>query len=98
MPFLNYLPRALAPWKVEADRIFDQTLALFSHHTGKVKKDMQEGKDPHCFTKYILQSQKEYNLSDPEATFLAGAMYGGKLTRLLRSNLSHFAVQLDQTQ
>jgi hypothetical protein len=76
LPFLNYLPRLLAPWKREADAIFKDTLALFRHHFLGVKANIEKGKDAHCFAKYILELQGEYGLSDDEASFLAGAMYG----------------------
>jgi len=76
LPFLNYLPRFLAPWKVEADLIFDDTLRLFSKHVNKVRNDLAEGKDTNCFAKSILQSQKEYQLTDNQSVFMAGAMYG----------------------
>ncbi|KAK4703373.1 hypothetical protein P7C70_g2845, partial [Phenoliferia sp. Uapishka_3] len=75
-PFLNYLPRFLAPWKAEADALFDETLTLFSKHVNSVKQDIKEERDVHCFTRYILELQKDYGLEDNEATFLAGAMFG----------------------
>ena len=75
LPFLNYLPRFLAPWKVEADEIFEDTLRLFSKHVNKVRNDLSEGRDSPCFAKSILQSQKEYQLTDNQSVFMAGAMY-----------------------
>ena len=36
IPILNYLPRFLAPWKDEADKLFNETLALFSKHVNSV--------------------------------------------------------------
>ncbi|KAI5479627.1 cytochrome P450, family 2, subfamily U [Pseudohyphozyma bogoriensis] len=76
LPFLNYLPPFLAPWKREASRIFVDTLALFSHYVGEVKDKMKEGTDVHCFASSILKLQDSYGLKDEEAVFLAGAMYG----------------------
>ncbi|KAM0753795.1 putative O-methylsterigmatocystin oxidoreductase [Meredithblackwellia eburnea MCA 4105] len=76
IPVLNYLPHILAPWKREGDRLFVETLALFTKHVNAVKKDIKEGRDVHCFTRYILELQKSYGLQDDEATFLSGAMYG----------------------
>ncbi|KAH8913348.1 cytochrome P450, partial [Atractiella rhizophila] len=71
-PLINYLPKFLAPWKREADEIFEDTLELFRSHVNDVRQNV----DQHCFAKYILELQAEYGLSEPEATFLAGAMYG----------------------
>lgn len=42
----------------------------------QVREAVSGGDDAHCFTKYILQQQETYQLSDNEATFLAGAMFG----------------------
>lgn len=36
LPFLNHLPKALAPWKQEADDLFLQTLKLFKGHVDDV--------------------------------------------------------------
>ncbi|BGP58554.1 hypothetical protein JCM8202_001218 [Rhodotorula sphaerocarpa] len=76
LPFLNYIPEALAPFKQEAHHIFDETLSLFKSHVDDVREAVSGGDDAHCFTKYILQQQETYQLSDNEATFLAGAMFG----------------------
>lgn len=98
MPFLNWIPEALAPFKQEAHAIFDETLSLFKSHVddvrslvsalgdpvsdslfpvaAQVREAVAGGDDAHCFTKYILQQQESYQLSDNEATFLAGAMFG----------------------
>ena len=71
LPILNYLPTFLAPFKREADELFEETLRLFTSHVDKVRNDIKQGKDAHCFTKYILSSQKEYGLTDPEAVFVS---------------------------
>ncbi|GAA5916201.1 hypothetical protein JCM8208_000032 [Rhodotorula glutinis] len=76
LPILNYIPTILAPFKREASTIFDETLSLFRSHVLDVKKNVEEGRDAHCFAKYILESQQSYKLSDNEAYFLAGALYG----------------------
>ncbi|POY72210.1 hypothetical protein BMF94_4716 [Rhodotorula taiwanensis] len=76
LPFLNWIPEALAPFKQEAHAIFDETLSLFKSHVDDVREAVAGGDDAHCFTKYILQQQESYQLSDNEATFLAGAMFG----------------------
>lgn len=77
LPFLNQLPRSLAPWKAYADKIFDDTLALFSGQVDSVRRAVKAGEDvPPCFTKQILAMQKQAGLNDEEAIFLAGAMFG----------------------
>ncbi|ORY88519.1 putative O-methylsterigmatocystin oxidoreductase [Leucosporidium creatinivorum] len=76
LPFLNHLPKALAPWKQEADDLFLQTLKLFKGHVDDVRERVSNGQDSHCFAREILRLQKQYQLSDNEMTYLAGAMYG----------------------
>ncbi|KAK4047662.1 hypothetical protein OIO90_006091 [Microbotryomycetes sp. JL221] len=76
LPFLNYLPKPLAPWKQEADALFDKTLTLFSKYFNEVRDNVANGDDTHCFTKEILRQQSSYGLKDEEAIFLAGAMFG----------------------
>ncbi|GAA6033612.1 hypothetical protein JCM8097_001483 [Rhodosporidiobolus ruineniae] len=76
LPFLNWIPELFAPFKQDAHRIFDDTLALFQSHVDGVKANVEQGDDRHCFAKYILENQEAYQLKKEEATFLAGAMYG----------------------
>ena len=76
LPFLNYLPGFLAPWKKEASDLFEQTLELFKGHVDDVRERVASGQDSHCFAREILKLQKQYELNDNEMTYLAGAMYG----------------------
>ncbi|GAA5997441.1 cytochrome P450 [Rhodotorula paludigena] len=76
LPILNYVPEFLAPFKQEASAIFKETLSLFRSHVLDVKKNVESGHDAHCFAKYILESQKSFGLTDDQAYFLGGALYG----------------------
>ncbi|KAK9900252.1 putative O-methylsterigmatocystin oxidoreductase [Cystobasidium minutum MCA 4210] len=76
LPWLNYLPAALAPWKATGERIFKNQEKLFYGHMNDVKRDIAAGQDAHCFVKYMLDMQKESGLTDQEIAFLAGVMYG----------------------
>ncbi|SCZ89951.1 BZ3500_MvSof-1268-A1-R1_Chr1-3g01685 [Microbotryum saponariae] len=76
LPFLNVLPKPLAPWKQEADTLFEETLSLFKSHYDGVNNEVKEGRDVHCFATEILRLRSQYDLSETEAIFLAGAMYG----------------------
>lgn len=76
LPFLNYLPRVFAPWKAEADRIFNRQNTLFTGHMNDVKSQVAAGQDAHCFVKYLLESKKDSGITDQEIAFLAGVMYG----------------------
>ena len=66
----------LAPWKREADAIFDDTLRLFRLHFDDVKAKAARGDETHCLARYIQELQKQYGLTDEQAIFTAGAMFG----------------------
>ena len=76
LPFLNYLPGFLAPWKAEGEKIFQFQHRLFTRHFKDVQKDVKEGKDAHCFTRYALESRNEHHMTDDEIAFLGGVMVG----------------------
>ena len=76
LPWLNYLPSALAPWKKEAASIFEKQNRLFGGHMQDVKKQVAAGQDAHCFVKYLVDGQKDSGITDQEIAFLAGVMYG----------------------
>lgn len=76
LPWLNYLPNFLAPWKREAATIFEKQNRLFGGHMQDVKKQVAAGQDAHCFVKYLVDGQKESGITDQEIAFLAGVMYG----------------------
>jgi hypothetical protein len=74
---LNYLPERFASWKREASTLFEDTLRLFRSHVDDVYREVKSGgSDVNCFAKTILESKDKYGLTNDEATFLAGAMYG----------------------
>ena len=78
LPWLNYLPSALAPWKKEAARIFNRQNELFGGHMMDVKRQTAAGQDAHCFVKYLLDGQKDSQITDQEIAFLAGVMVGAQ--------------------
>lgn len=73
LPFLNYLPRAFAPWKKEGEALFEKQRQLFGRHLEDVKRDVAEGKDARCFVQAMLE-MKESGLTDEQISFLAGVM------------------------
>ncbi|KAJ9102651.1 hypothetical protein QFC19_004760 [Naganishia cerealis] len=76
LPILNYIPERFASWKQEASVLFEDTLRLFRSHVDDVYREVKSGSDVNCFAKTILENKDKYGLTNDEATFLAGAMYG----------------------
>ncbi|KAJ9127709.1 hypothetical protein QFC24_001119 [Naganishia onofrii] len=76
LPILNYIPERFASWKREASTLYEDTLRLFRSHVDDVYREVKSGSDVNCFAKTILENKDKYGLTNDEATFLAGAMYG----------------------
>ncbi|CAD6582177.1 MAG: hypothetical protein CYPHOPRED_001859 [Cyphobasidiales sp. Tagirdzhanova-0007] len=75
LPWLDYLPRFLAPWKRAGDEAHAQQRTLFMRHLTDVKRDMAEGREARCFTQAML-GMKNQELSELQIAFLGGTMYG----------------------
>ncbi|KAF7350486.1 Cytochrome P450 [Mycena venus] len=72
-PFLRYVPGYLS----ELRRQHQIELELFKSQLDNVREQMAANKDMRpCFAKMILERQKEYGLTDNEAAYLAGSMFG----------------------
>ncbi|KAJ7627632.1 cytochrome P450 [Mycena polygramma] len=72
-PFLRYVPGYLS----ELRRQHQMELTLFMSQLDNVREQLAASKDMRpCFAKMILERQEEYGLSDPEASYLAGSMFG----------------------
>lgn len=68
IPFLDYLPDYLAPWKRYGSNLYVSTFELFERlYEGA--KDVGE-----CFVKRIEELRSSHGLNDHQAIFLAGAM------------------------
>ncbi|KAF9456168.1 cytochrome P450 [Collybia nuda] len=72
-PFLRYIPGYLKELKDG----HAEELGLFKRQLSVVKKQMENGESiPDSFGKYLLERQQELQLSDDEASYLAGSMFG----------------------
>ncbi|KAI5474721.1 hypothetical protein MNV49_002546 [Pseudohyphozyma bogoriensis] len=71
--FLSYLP---GKWKKEGKEWHDIELALFKRQLQTVRDAMRFGGGADCFGRYIIEHQNEYKLSDDEAAYLAGSIFG----------------------
>ncbi|KAF9045693.1 cytochrome P450 [Hymenopellis radicata] len=69
-PLLRFIPwyqRELRTWH-------NEELTLFRNQLNSVRKNINEVDD--CFGKYLIQNQKALDLTDDEAAYLAGTMFG----------------------
>jgi Cytochrome P450 len=75
MPFLRYLPSFLAPFKEEARMLHEREIELFRSLLVDVKKEMDRGTAPQCFSKTYFENQEEYGLSIDEAAYVIGTLF-----------------------
>ncbi|KAK5445352.1 hypothetical protein LTS15_010133 [Exophiala xenobiotica] len=74
-PILMLLPKWLAPFKQEAERLHDFEIKLFSGLLFEVRAKMRDGKAPKCFAKTFLERQAEFGLSDDEGAYVIGTLF-----------------------
>ncbi|KAK2467459.1 hypothetical protein APHAL10511_000314 [Amanita phalloides] len=72
-PFLRYIPGYLK----ELQDGHSKELELFKRKLFEVKDRLARGEEiANCFGKHVLERQRELELSDGEAAYLAGSMFG----------------------
>jgi len=82
LPFLHHLPEILSPWKQYGYQVFDETLDLFGGLYRQVSELAHSEHHPNhdnstaCFVTRIESLKESYRLTDNQAIFLAGAMFG----------------------
>jgi hypothetical protein len=74
-PILMLLPKWLAPFKQEAERLHDFEIKLFRGLLFEVRDKMTDGKAPKCFAKTFLERQAEFGLSDDEGAYVIGTLF-----------------------
>jgi cytochrome P450 len=75
-PVLNYLPTVINPWKKLGKQLHQQELELFLKVYRDVRKRAQQGKAQSCFATLLQERQAEYQLTDEEACYLTGSLFG----------------------
>ncbi|KAF8325350.1 cytochrome P450 [Amanita rubescens] len=72
-PLLKYIPGYFK----ELHKAHAEELALFGGKLRQVREKMTRGEEaPDCFVRYLLERREELELSDDEAAYLAGSMFG----------------------
>ncbi|CAI6027363.1 unnamed protein product [Clonostachys chloroleuca] len=75
LPFLNMLPEALAPFKLEGRRLHDEELSLFRQLQNDVRRAMEKGSETKSFTRTFIENQDTYQLSDDEGAYVLGTLF-----------------------
>lgn len=76
VPFLEYLPLPLNPWKREGLRLHKLELDLFLSLFLDVRRRVKSGEANECFVSKLQEKQKALGLTDEEAAYLAGSLFG----------------------
>ncbi|THV06992.1 cytochrome P450 [Dendrothele bispora CBS 962.96] len=72
-PPLRYVPGYLS----ELKRYHQEELSLFRSQLDGVRDKINKGADVQpCFAKYLIENQEQFGLTDNEAAYLAGSMFG----------------------
>lgn len=77
MPLLMWLPNWLAPFKREANRLFEEHFALFHELQNEVKAEIEAGTAaPQTFMRTFLEKRQQFGLSDDEGAYIIGTLFG----------------------
>ena len=74
-PILMYLPKPLAPFKIELEELHSREHALFRGLMEDVRERMKDGTAPQCWERDFLEHQPEFNLSDDQGAYVVGTMF-----------------------
>ncbi|KAK5215866.1 hypothetical protein LTR72_011118 [Exophiala xenobiotica] len=69
------LPKWLAPFKEEAERLHVFEIKLFRGLLFEVRDKLGDGKAPKCFAKTFLERQAEFGLSNDEGAYVIGTQF-----------------------
>jgi cytochrome P450 len=74
-PVLMYLPKWLAPFKREGERLHKEELDLFRGLMDDTRAQLAEGTAPSCFAKTYLQKPEPYDLTNDEVAYVIGTLF-----------------------
>lgn len=75
-PILMYLPKWLAPFKREGEKLHANEASLFRGLQDEVRMKIQRGENvPQSFTRTFLEKQKELEMSDDEGAYVIGTLF-----------------------
>jgi cytochrome P450 len=74
-PILMKLPKALAPFKQEAEVLHAEELSLFREGINDVRQQMAAGTASPSFARSWLEKKDAYDLTDDEAAYVVGTLF-----------------------
>ena len=74
-PILMHLPKWIAPFKREAEKLHDNELRLFRDLLYGVKEKLDQGVAPDCFARTFWEKQPEFGLTDDEGAYVIGTLF-----------------------
>lgn len=75
-PFLNYLPTIINPWKQKGKQLHNEELDLFLSVYRNVRSRARNNEAQSCFASQLQERQEEFGLTDEEACYIAGSLFG----------------------
>ena len=74
-PWMLSLPKFLAPWRRELEKLHEIELKLFRRLFNDVKMGMKTGTAPQCWERDFIQNSADYNLTEDEAAYVMGSLF-----------------------
>ncbi|PWN41165.1 cytochrome P450 [Ceraceosorus guamensis] len=75
-PILQYVPKIINPWKKMAAEFLKSESGIVTKLFSEVKVRVQQGRARRCFVSDLQEEQKALGLSDVEASYCSGALFG----------------------
>lgn len=75
-PLLRFVPSPINPWKKLGNKLHKQELRLFLDVYQDVRQRSRQGMARPCFASKLQERQEELGLSDEEACYVAGSLFG----------------------
>ncbi|EMR69670.1 putative cytochrome p450 protein [Eutypa lata UCREL1] len=68
------LPIRLQWYRKDAERVFRETLQVYENFFDDLQKRIEEGEDPRCFGRSLVELSKHYKFTDEQQYFCAGTI------------------------
>ncbi|OBT97320.1 hypothetical protein VE01_04690 [Pseudogymnoascus verrucosus] len=74
-PFIaRWLPVRLQWYRPKAEKVFHETLKVYENFFDDLQKRIDQGENPECFARSLVDLSKQYNFSDEQQYFCAGTI------------------------
>lgn len=87
-PPLSKLPVCLQWWRKSAERSFQRQASIWMKYFSELQRSIKQNEAPECFVKSFIESSYEKNdISDLQASFVAGSMFSTDIILKEKTNL-----------